>query len=347
MRVLFTGGSGTISASSVALCAARGMDVYVINRGSTEAKRPFPDGTHVLRADVRSRTELEQALGDLTFDVVVDFLVFDPKHAAAAVEVFGSRTQHYFFISTASMYAKPPRSLPVDESAPRHNPALEYAMLKRDAEDVFLDARERLAFPVTIIRPSHTYDEARPPLPGHWTVVDRIARGLEIAVPGDGTSLWTLTHARDFAVGLVGLFGQPSAVGEAFNITSDDVYSWTEIYELVAGALGVPLRAVPLPSAFLPILAPECNWSALVDADLKYSATFDNSKIRRWVPEYDPGTRFRDAVQGIVDWRFRNPALAAPEPEVADYLQRFVDAHHAARRAVELQASASVAGGRS
>lgn len=169
-----------------------------------------------------------------------------------------------------------------------------------------------------------------PPLPGGWTAVDRLARGAEVVVPGDGTSLWTLTHASDFAQGLLGLFANPATFGEAFHITSDDVYSWNEIYELMAAALGAEARLVHVPSEFLPLAAPDWNGSEQVLADLRYSVLLDNSKIRRYVPGFAPGRSFHRAVVELVSWRQEHPTETAPDPAVDAVMDRLVACYHAA-----------------
>jgi nucleoside-diphosphate-sugar epimerase len=223
--------------------------------------------------------------------------------------------------------------MPYRESTERRNPFSQYARDKIAAEDVLTEAYGSASFPVTIVRPSHTYDEVQPPVPGDWTVIDRIARGAEVVVPGDGTSLWALTHALDFAQGLLGLFANTAAIGEAVHITSDDVYSWDEIYELLASALGVEARLVHVPSEFFPLAAPDWGWTAGVLGDLRYSVLFDNSKIRRYVPGFAPAVAFRDAVPEFVEWRRDHPADTAPDPTTDGIIDRLVIGYHLAASA--------------
>src|SRR6266545_2933219 len=219
MKVLYIGGTGTISSACVAESVRQGQDVHVLN----------PESMH-------------RALADATYDCVLDFLGYNAKDAAATVDLLADRTGQYIYISSASIYHKPVRKVPFVESTPRHNPHLPYARDKIAAEDVLRQAYEDRDFPVTIVRPSHTDDDARPPMPGDWTAWDRVVRGDELVVPGDGTSLWTITHARDFAVGLAGLIGNWQAIGEDFHITSDEVLSWNEIYGIVARVAGTRAR---------------------------------------------------------------------------------------------------------
>ncbi len=186
-------------------------------------------------------------------------------------------------------------------------------------------------FPVTIVRPSHTYDDANPPVPGGWTVLDRIARGAEIPVHGDGTSLWTLTHAEDFAQGLVGLLGNPRTIGEVFNITGEDVYTWDQIYTILAEALGVEAKLVHVASEMFPLVAPDWFWSGEVLGDIGHSGVFDTSKIRRFVPGFAPKLTFHRAAVRMVQWRADHPDTTSADPATDAVLDRIVDAYHAAR----------------
>jgi nucleoside-diphosphate-sugar epimerase len=330
LRVLFIGGTGTISASCVRACADRGIATYVLNRGQSSSLRPLPPSVGVLTADINDAASVRAALGSHEFDVVVNFLTFTAAQAAEAAALFDGRTAQYVHISTAAMYHKPVRQLPIVESTARHNPFSRYAQEKIAAEDVLLRAYADQGFPVTIVRPSHTYDDAHPPLPGDWTIVDRICRGAEIVVPGDGTSLWTLTHAADFAVGLAGLLGHPAAIGEVFHITADDVLTWDQIYQTIAAAVGVPARLVHVPSEFLPLAAPGWLWSELITGDLQYSALFDNAKIRRYVPEFAPRITFAQTVPRILAWRAEHPANTGPDPATEEVLGRLVSGYHEA-----------------
>ena len=335
LTVLFIGGTGTISASSVRLAAEQGMHVYVLNRGNNSRGRALPESVTSLVADITDRASTEAALGDLRFDAVVDFLSFSGETARERVEVFRDRTKHFVHISSASIYHKPILQVPIVESTLTENPFLSYARDKIDAERVLMAAYSDEGFPATIVRPSHTYDEANPPLAGAWTVFDRIERGAEIVVHGDGTSLWTLTHAADLAVGLVGLLGNPRAVGEAFHITSDDVYTWDQIYTMVGGALGVEAKLVHVPSEFFVVGAPDWFWSELFVGDLAHSAIFDNTKIRRFVPAFNPTRTFVRSVVELAEWRAAHPTEAAGEPAVEEVIDRMARGYHEARAVFE------------
>jgi nucleoside-diphosphate-sugar epimerase len=329
--VLYIGGTGTISASCVRRSVAAGMSVYVLNRGRNVKQRALPDEVTWLQADIGDADSVRKALGDLEFAAVANFLSFNAADAARAVELFRGRTAQYVHISTASLYRKPILQWPIVESNLRLNPFVSYSRDKIAAEDELMRACAASGFPVTIVRPSHTYDEASPPIPGDWTAIDRLARGAEVIVPGDGTSLWTLTHADDFAQGLVGLLGNPRAVGEVFHITSDDVYTWDQIYTIVAAALGVEPRIVHIPSEHILVGAPDWFWSELIVGDLSHSAVFDNSKVRSFVPDFAPRRTFHATAAELVRWRAEHPANSQPAAEVDAIMDRLVGGYHSAR----------------
>jgi nucleoside-diphosphate-sugar epimerase len=333
IRVLFIGGTGTISASCVRLAAAQGMVVSVLNRGTNSAGRSLPAGVEQVTADIADDESLRAALSDRTFDSVVNFLSYDADDVARWVALFSGRVRQYVHISSASIYSKPVLMTPITESTPTGpNPPLPYATAKWRAEAALAAAYREHGFPVTVIRPSHTYDDANPPLPGGWTVVDRIARGSEIPVHGDGTSLWTLTHAEDFAQGLVGLLGSERAIGETFHITGDDVLTWDQIYTLFASALGVEAHLVHVASELYPVVAPEWFWSGEFVGDLGHSAVFDTTKIRRFVPGFAPRLTFERAVRRMLNWRDANPESTRADADTEEVLDRVVSAYHDSRR---------------
>lgn len=334
MRVLYIGGTGTISAACVEESVRQGDTVYVLNRGQDPSGRTLPNSVHGLVADVTQPETVQRAVGDLDFDCVIDFLSFDRGSAATAVDLWRDNVGQYIHISSASIYRKPLRHLPIVESTPRLNPYLSYARAKIDAENTLRDAYEREDFPVTIVRPSHTYDDARPPLPGDWTTWDRITRGAEVVVTGDGTNLWTITHAADLAVGLTGLVGHPGAIGEDFHITSAETYPWDQIYRTIAAHYGVEARLLHLPADLVPVVAPEWLWSELLVGDLSHSAVFDNSKIRRFVPAFNPVITWPTGVRRLAAWRAQHPDRTTADPEVDGILGRLVLARHTVERAL-------------
>jgi nucleoside-diphosphate-sugar epimerase len=331
--VLYIGGTGTISAACVRLSVASGMRVTVLNRGRNEVGRELPAEVIWRSGDVTEPESLAAAIGEDEYDSVVNFLSYDADDAQRFIELFGGRTRQYVHISSASVYGKPVLQTPIVESTATHNRFLGYARAKLRAEHALEEAYAKSDFPVTIVRPSHTYDDANPPLPGGWTVVERIASGREVPVHGDGTSLWTLTHAEDFAVGLVGLIDNPRAIGETFHITGDDVYTWDQIYTIIGQAVGVEARLVHVPSELFPVVAPDWFWSELLLGDLSHSAVFDNAKIRRFVPSFAPRLTFHRAARRMIDWQQAHRAEAAADPATDAVLERVVGAYHAGRAA--------------
>ncbi|MBB6018051.1 SDR family oxidoreductase [Deinococcus radiopugnans] len=304
MNVLFIGGTGIISSACSERALAQGMELYLLNRG--ESSRPVPDGAKVLRGDIRDPESVRRALGDLEFDAVVDWVAFTPEHIETDLALFTGRTRQYVFISSASAYQKPLGHLPITESTPLHNPFWGYSRDKIACEERLTRAYREDGFPVTIVRPSHTYDRTLLPMDGGWTVVDRMRRGKPVIVHGDGTSLWTLTHHRDFAVGFVGLLGRPAVLGEAVQITGDEWLTWNQIFELVAGAAGVKPQLVHVPSETIAAFAP--NWGAGLLGDKAHSVIFDNSKIKRLVPEFRATIPYARGVREVLAWYDADPA---------------------------------------
>lgn len=334
LRVLYIGGTGTISASCVRLSVESGLQVAVLNRGNNSAGRARTEGVEELTGDVTDDASLRAAIGQRRFDAVVNFLSYDEDDVRRMVELFAGRTKQYVHISSGSIYAKPVLRSPIDESTPvGPNAVLDYARAKLRAEEALQRAHREQGFPVTIVRPSHTYDDANPPLPGGWTVVERMVQGKEIPVHGDGTSLWTLTHAEDFAQGLVGLLGNPRTIGEVFNITGEDVYTWDQIYTIVADALGVEATLVHIASELFPVVAPDWFWSGEVLGDIGHSAVFDTTKIRRFVPRFAPRLTFHRAAVRMAEWRAAHPGTTGSDAATDAVLDRIVDAYHAAREA--------------
>lgn len=308
LSVLVIGGTGVISSAVTRLAVERGLDVTVLNRGSSSSggAHPLPDGVETVRADVRDPASVRAALGDREFDSVVDWVAFTPEHVHADVELFAGRTGQYVFISSASAYQTPPERLPVTESTPLRNPFWQYSRDKIACEDLLVRAYRDTGFPATVVRPSHTYDRTLVPLDGGWTPVERMRQGKEVVVHGDGTSLWTLTHHEDFARGFVPLLGDPRALGEAFQITGDDVLTWNQIARALGAAAGVEPRIVHVPSDAIAAADPE--WGAGLLGDKAHSMVFDTTKLRRLVPEFTTTVRFEQGAREIVAWHDADPA---------------------------------------
>jgi nucleoside-diphosphate-sugar epimerase len=303
MKVLFIGGTGTISSACSDLALGKGIELFLLNRGTSI--RPSPPGAKLLRADIRQTDAVARVLGDMQFDAVVEWMAFTPEHIKSDIELFHQRTSQYIFISSASAYQKPLGFLPITESTPLYNPFWQYSRDKAACEALLEQAGREQGFPFTIVRPSHTYDRTLLPFQGGYTVVARMRLGKEVVVHGDGTSLWTLTHHRDFSVGLVGLLGNPHAIQQTFHITSDEWLTWDQIYTIVAHAAGVEPRLVHVPSEL--IARYDERWGASLLGDKAYSVIFDNSKIRRVVPEYRPCIPFWQGAREIMAWYDEDP----------------------------------------
>lgn len=259
----------------------------------------------MLRADVRDPASVREVLRGREFDSVVDWVAFTPEHVAADVDVFAGRTGQYVFISSASAYQTPPERLPVTESTPLRNPFWQYSRDKIACEDLLVRAYREQGFPATIVRPSHTYDRTLVPLDGGWTAVERMRQGKEVVVHGDGTSLWTLTHHEDFARGFVPLLGHPRTIGEAFQITSDDVLTWDQIARALGRAAGVEPRIVHVPSDVIAAADPE--WGAGLLGDKAHSMVFDTTKLRGVVPDFVATIPFEQGAREIVAWHDADP----------------------------------------
>ncbi len=323
MRVLFLGGTGNISRACVDEALARGHEVGILTRG----RRPAPSRCEALVAERDDKTALRRAAQARRWDAVVDFLGFRPEQVELALEAFAGRTDQYVFISSASVYDKRAARLPITEEAPLANPFWGYARQKIACEEVVGRAQRDLGVPATIVRPSYTYGATWIPsgFGGQdYTVTDRMRRGLPVVVHGDGTALWVMTHAGDFALGLVGLLGHPGAIGEAFHITSDEVLSWDAIYQTIAQAAGVEARLVHVPSALIAALLPERGGSLL--GDKTRSAVFDNSKLRRLVPEFAPRVSFAEGMARSMAWFDADPARRAVSATVNEEIERVLAA---------------------
>lgn len=299
MKVLFIGGSGIISSACSALAVERGIDLYLLNRGQTTNRR-IPGAVKTLIGDIRDRAGVAGVLESHTFDVVVDWIAYTPEHIATDLALFRGRVGQYIFISSASVYQKPPARLPITEETPLDNPFWDYSRDKIACERALLAAYREVGFPVTIVRPSHTYDRTLLPLHGGYTVIDRMRRGKPILIHGDGTSLWTLTHHRDFARGFLGLLGETRAIGEAYHITSDEWLTWNEIARLLGHAAGVEPVIAHVPSETVARF--DTRWGDSLLGDKSHCAMFDNSKIKSIVPDFVAAIPFARGAREIVSW---------------------------------------------
>ena len=304
---LFIGGTGVISAAAAERAVALGHRLTILNRGRS-AGRPVPEGAEVLHADVRDAAAVREVLQGREFDAVADFISYTPDQARAGLEMFRGRTGQYVFISSASAYQKPPTTLPILESTPLKNPFWQYSRDKIACEELLFEAYREQDFPLTVVRPSHTYDRTKIAMVGGWTDIHRMRAGMPIMVHGDGTSLWTLTHSRDFAKAFVGLLGRPQAVGESYTITSDEFLPWNQIYRLFARAAGVEEPELFHVSSDT-IAAHSSELGPNLLGDRSHSVVFDNSKIKALVPDYRATIPFADGAREIVAWHDAHPEL--------------------------------------
>ncbi|WP_167050697.1 SDR family oxidoreductase [Salinibacterium sp. ZJ77] len=310
-KVLIIGGNGIISASVSRLALERGFEVTLLNRGVSSTRPPI-EGAESIVGDAGDAASVRSAVGDREFDIVANFRSFVPAQVEADVELFGGRTGQYLYISSASAYQKPIAQLPIVESTPLRNPFWQYSRDKIASEDVLVRAYRDTGFPMTIVRPSHTYDASLIPLEGGWTTLQRMLDGRPIVVHGDGTSWWTLTHARDFARAFVGLFGNPHAIGSPVHITGDESLTWDEIARLLGRALGVEPEIVHVASDEIARAIPEMGPGLL--GDKAHSVLFDNTRIKTLVPGWVATTPFAEGAREIAEWH------------LADASRRMVDA---------------------
>jgi len=308
MKALFIGGTGIISTAVSRLAVERGIELTLVTRGHNDEF--FPAGARRLIADARDPVGMRRALGTETFDVVVNWIVFTPDQLAADIPLYAGRTSQYIFISSASAYQKPPTHFPITESTPLANPYWQYSRDKIACEQMLMRAFHEKGFPFTVVRPSHTYGLTQIPAAvasweHPWTIVDRMRRGKQIIVPGDGTSLWTVTHNTDLAKGFVGLMGNVHAIGHAVHITSDEVLTWNQITRTIGAAAGTEPDIIHIASDFIAACSPE-DGSGLI-GDKACCGVFDNAKIKSLVPGYVATVPFSEGIRRTIQWFENHP----------------------------------------
>lgn len=330
MKVLFIGGTGTISSAISHLAIQKGMDVYLLNRGN---RTDFiPENAKVITADINNEEEVLKKLDGESFDVVVDFIAFNTLHIERDYRLFKDRTSQYIFISSASAYQKPLASPYITESTLLDNPYWEYSRNKIACEALLMEKYQKEGFPITIIRPSHTYGKTAIPVAlrgknGSFSVVERIRKGKKVIVPGDGNSLWTLTYNEDFAKAFIGIMGNVYAIGEAYHITSDESLTWNQIYEIIASALGVKVNIVHIPTDVLILLGEDFTGSLL--GDKAHSVIFDNSKIKKAVPDFSATTRFEEGVRYALDYIYSHTAWQKEDPAFDTWCDKVITSYEA------------------
>ena len=329
MRILIIGGTGTISSAITRQLAASGHDLWLLNRGNR--KNEVPTGVKQIICDINDEAEVLRQIGDTMFDTVCEFIGFLPSQVERDIRLFKGRTRQYVYISSASAYNKPARSHIITEGTALANPYWQYSRDKIACEELLMKEYRENGFPATIVRPSHTYCERSVPvsvhgLKGSWQVLKRMIDGKPVIVNGDGSSLWTLTWNEDFAKGFIGLLGNPKAVGEAFQIMSDEQLTWNQIYQCIANALGTEFKPYYVASDFLATVAPkEYDFTGNLLGDKSVTVVFDCTKLKRAVPGFQATTRFDEGVRRCVAYLISHPELQIEEPEFDAWCDRVID----------------------
>lgn len=333
MRVLFIGGTGTISMAITKLLVEQGHELYLLNRGNR--KENIPKEVRLLTADIGEEEKVAELIRDLSFDVVADFIAFVPAQLERDYRLFRGKTRQFIFISSASAYQKPLSDYRITEGTPLSNPYWEYSRNKIACEEYLMKLYREEGFPVTIVRPSHTYDERSIPLGVHgdrgsWQVARRMLEGKRVIIHGDGTSLWTMTHNSDFARGFYGLTCNLHAIGEAVQITSDETLTWNQIYQAIADALGVELKPCYAASDFLDSCS-EYDFQGSLTGDKSNSVVFENRKLKRLVPDFEAVKRFDMGVRETIDYVLSHPELQVEDPEFDAWCDKVISAMDRAR----------------
>lgn len=328
MKILFIGGTGTISTAISKALLERGDELYLINRGHRNLN--LPAGAKVILADINEEEKVAELTDGLEFDVVADFIAFVPAHLERDYRLFNGKTKQFVFISSASAYQTPLSDYRITEGTPLSNPLWEYSRNKIACEDYLMRQYRDNGFPVTIIRPSHTYDDRSVPLgvhgeKGSYQVIKRMLEGKKVIIHGDGTSLWTMTHNTDFAKGFIGLLGNLHAIGEAVQITSDETLTWNQIYQSIADALGVKLNAVHVSSEFLNA-ASRLDFNGSLSGDKANSVVFDNSKLKRLVPGFTAIMRFDQGIKETVQNVLSHTEYQTEDPEFDQWCDKVINA---------------------
>jgi nucleoside-diphosphate-sugar epimerase len=345
MKALFIGGTGTISTSISERVLESGWDLWLLNRGSrsleeksgskTGSGKDCKTGTlHHIQCDISNESDAAAKLSGLEFDFVADFIAFTPAQVERDYRLFRGKTAQYAFISSASAYQKPLSDYRVSEATPLANPLWDYSRQKIACEEFLTRVYRDEGFPITIVRPSHTYDERRVPLGVHgkngsWQVLKRIIDGKQVIIHGDGTSLWTMTHARDFARAFTGLMGNIHAIGEAVQITGDETLTWNQIYQTIAAALEKPLKAVHVSSEFL-AAAGDFDFLGGLIGDKANSVVFDNTKLKHLVPGYVSNIRFDEGIRETITYILSHPEYQTGDPEFDGWCDRVIAAREKA-----------------
>lgn len=326
MKILLIGGTGTISSAITRLLAEKGEDVWLLNRGTQNDG--LPENVSVITADINNEAETAEKIKDMKFDAVCEFIGFVPSQVERDYRLFCGKTKQYIYISSASAYQKPLSDCKITESTPLSNPYWQYSRDKIACEEFLMKMYRENGFPITIVRPSHTYCERSVPLGVHgnngsWQVVKRMLEGKPVIIHGDGTSLWTMTHNSDFAKAFVGLIGNIHAIGEAYHITSDESLTWNQIYKAIADCLGVELKPYYVTSDFL---SKTSNYDLLgsLIGDKANSVIFDNSKIKRAVPGFTATVRFDQGIRQTIEYIMKHEECQKEDKEFDEWCDKVI-----------------------
>jgi nucleoside-diphosphate-sugar epimerase len=328
MKVLFIGGTGIISAAVSRLAVERGMELYLLNRGKTKIEIA---GAQVLVGDIHQPDAVRELLKGCHFDSVVNWINYTVPEVERDIALFQGLTDQYIFISTTAGYQKPPATPFITESMPLYNPFWSYAQNKILCEQRLMQAYTQDHFPLTIVRPGHTYDRSIPASMGgsrSYTIIDRMRRGLPVIVHGDGTSLWVTTHAEDFAKGFVGLVGHPRTIGQAFHITTDEVLTWNQICQITAAAVGVEPNIVHVPCDLIARVSPEIGPGMV--GDKAFSYVVDNSKVKSFVPEFRATIPFHVGIRRALDWFHADPERCKSDAHINAEIEKILAAYRRA-----------------
>lgn len=336
MKILMIGGTGTISTAISNSLAKSDNELYILNRGNSNDK--LHGSIRFIKSDINNESETTEKLIDCDFDIVCEFIGFTRQQLERDYRLFNGRCRQFVYISSASAYNKPPRDYIINEGTSLSNPYWQYSRNKAECEAFLMKMYSENGFPVTIVRPSHTYCENSVPLGVHgrngsWQVIKRMLENKPVIIHGDGTSLWTMTDSRDFAKGFIGLLGNPHAIGEAFQITSDETLTWNMIYETIAKALGVKLRPYYVSSEFLASVS-DYDFKGSLIGDKANSVVFDNTKLKRAVPDFRPSIRFEEGIKHTLDYILSHKECQTEDPEFDKWCDKVISALENARKEI-------------
>ncbi len=336
MKILLIGGTGTISTAISQRLADFNHELYLLNRGNLN--ETLPSHIQFIKADINNEKEAEEKLSGMEFDAVCDFIGFVKPQLERDYRLFNGKTRQFVYISSASAYNKHPRDYVINEGTSLANPYWEYSRNKIECEEYLMKMYRENGFPVTIVRPSHTYCEKSVPLGVHgkngsWQVIKRMLEGKPVIIHGDGTSLWTMTDSRDFAKGFIGLLGNPHTIGEAFQITSDETLTWNQIYKTIADCLKVKFKPYYVSSAFLAAVS-DYDFEGSLTGDKSNSVVFDNTKLKKAVPDFAPSIRFEEGVGRTLEYVLSHKECQVEDPEFDSWCDKVINAMETAKKEI-------------